>query len=269
MAAKIGIIGYGNMGRALHQGWVQATFPADYFIVSPSQALKTEGTSRFFSDPYDERTQQALLSCDIIMLAVKPQMMKDVCKQYRDMIASDATLLSIAAGITLDQFAQFFNKTQPVIRAMPNTPSAIGKGVTGYVCNEHCTEHAETLAKSLLSVSGSVYKLDDEASIDPLSAISGSGPAYFYYIVEALAEAGIANGLDKDMAQSLAQETFIGAAALLESSDNLSPQQLRKNVTSPKGTTEAALKHLMDGDIQGKFNDGIAAAIKRAKALSK
>lgn len=264
---KVAIIGYGKMGGAMHQGWEKQLPDAVFYVYSPDQTEKQVGQTTFYIGANDTASQNALKSCDIVILSVKPQVMEPVCNSYKDFISADALIISVAAGISSQRYATFFGHEQPVIRAMPNTPCAVGKGVTGVAPNTNCSEAQIDLAMTLLGVSGEAVRVKDDDEIDRLSAVSGSGPAYVFYMVELLAQAGVKNGLDNDLAMSLARSTVIGGAALLDSDRDTGAGQLRVNVTSPGGTTEAALNHLMDGRIQSIFDDALAAAINRAKQL--
>ena len=263
----IAIIGYGKMGSALHQGWMAADFPATYTIISPSQTPRTQDTCTYYNDVNDAAFQAALAQADLVMMAVKPQKMAEVCAQMKPYISQDSLILSIAAGQTVSSFEGYFSAAQPIIRSMPNTPSAIGKGVTGYVSNAACLDAHKKLAHDLLDISGAVYALTSEDLIDPLSAISGSGPAYLFYFTEALTQAGIDAGLPEDISAGLARQTMIGAGALMEASADVPPSTLRENVTSPGGTTQAALNVMMNGEMQDIVSKAIQAAVSRAKEL--
>lgn len=264
---NIVLIGYGKMGSALHQGWIKADFPATYSIISPSQSPRIDGLCHYYNDVQDSTFQEALKNADIVMMAVKPQKMREVCAQIKPYVSVSSLILSIAAGQTLQTFEGYFNAQQPIIRSMPNTPSAIGKGVTGYVCNNACSDTQKQLVHDLLNISGAVYELSNEDLIDPLSAISGSGPAYLFYFTEALTQAGIDAGLPVDIAADLARQTMVGAGALMEAAPDTPPSTLRENVTSPGGTTQAALNVMMNGDMQDIITKAIHAAVSRAKEL--
>lgn len=268
-AQTIGIIGYGEMGASLHRGWVVSPdLHHSYCVISPSQSPRRDGATEYFNDIQTPTAQKTLLACDVVMLAVKPQIMGQVCIDYKPFIRPDALIISIAAGLTIDFFTDAFHPKQPIIRAMPNTPSAIGKGVTGYVASDGChTVHIE-FAQQLFETSGSAHFLDDERLMDSLSAVSGSGPAYLFYFTECITQAGIAQGLPKDLSEALARETIIGSAALLETSPKSSPAELREAVTSKGGTTQAALSHFMAGEFQDITTKALKAAVQRAKELS-
>ncbi|PZQ45538.1 MAG: pyrroline-5-carboxylate reductase, partial [Micavibrio aeruginosavorus] len=162
-----------------------------------------------------------------------------------------------------------FGEQQPIVRAMPNTPASIGKGMSVAGAAHGTSEDIMLTAHKLLSALGLVEWVKDEGLLDPVTAVSGSGPAYVFYLIEALAEAGLQAGLDKDFAMTLARQTVVGAAALAEHDAEIPAHRLRENVTSPNGTTAAALSVLMDGRLQDVMNEAVAAATKRGKELSK
>ncbi len=204
-------------------------------------------------------------SPDCIVLAVKPQGMDGVLKELSSY--STSLILSIAAGKTLAYFAKHLGDA-PVVRAMPNTPALIRKGITALVANRHVGEDQKALAEQLLSAAGEVVWLDAEAQIDAVTAVSGSGPAYVFYFLEALIKAGGVQGLPEDIARRLALQTLRGSVKLAMKSEE-SLEQLRRNVTSPGGTTEAALKVLMRKDgLEALLNEAVAAAVKRSEELA-
>ena len=183
--------------------------------------------------------------------------------------SKDALILSIAAGQSLAALESFFAAGQPVVRSMPNTPAAIGKGVSAAITNRHVSDKQKAMASRLLEASGTVSWIADESLMDAITALSGSGPAYVFYLIEALAKAGETIGLDPQLSMSLARQTVIGSAALAEDSCDIPAEILRKNVTSPGGTTEAALKILMDGEFQALLNEALKAAKDRGIELGK
>ncbi len=265
----IAMIGYGKMGSALHQGWESADFPAKFHIISPSQTRRTKQSTNYYNTiEGDEGIHSALTTCNAIIMAVKPQMMKEVCLQIQPHVPQNCSIISIAAGQSLKTFESYFNEDQPIIRTMPNTPSAIGQGVTAYIGNEACKVEHLSLCRHLFEISGKAYHVDQEALIDTISAISGSGPAYVFYFIEMLAKAGENAGLEPETAQELARQTVIGSANLAAHNADTPPETLRENVTSPGGTTAEALKLMMDGRWQDICNEAILAAIARAKELS-
>lgn len=193
----------------------------------------------------------------VALIAVKPQMMGDALPSMAALGNGDCVFVSIAAGTSIATFEQALGTGSPIIRAMPNTPAAIGRGITAIVGNKQVNDAQMDMAESLLSAVGQVVRLDDESQMDAVTAVSGSGPAYVFHLIETLAKAGEAEGLSPDLAMALAKATVGGAGQLAEEATE-DPGQLRVNVTSPNGTTQAALEVLMDE------TKGFPALVKRA-----
>ena len=203
----------------------------------------------------------------VVVLAVKPQVMDQAAAPHGT--HQDALFLSIAAGKTLGYFADVLGEQAAVVRAMPNTPAAIGKGMTVCVANEAVSADQRDLCTTLLDAVGSVTWVEDEALMDAVTALSGSGPAYVFHLIECMAAAGESLGLPADQALQLARETVTGAGALVDASPETNASELRQNVTSPGGTTEAALNVLMDEDgLASLMRRALEAAAKRSKELS-
>lgn len=243
--SKIGpvvLIGAGKMGLALARGWIAAGLPANELVlVDP----KPSDVAQQFSAQTSVRlvsTARGVLVA-VMVLAVKPQVMASVLPELRPIIGAHTLVISIAAGISIDAIASGLG-TERVIRTMPNTPAQVGKGVTGAVPAGGVSAADRSVADALMRAAGDVVWFDDESMIDAVTAVSGSGPAYVFHFVEALAAAGMRQGFDAEQAMRLARQTVIGAAALLEA-DPSPAAVLRQNVTSPNGTTEAALEVLM------------------------
>ncbi len=262
MNGDLVLVGCGKMGSAMLEGWLaNGVKPADVWILEPYpsdrlKALQSEGLHLNAGLP------QAPALC---MLAVKPQYMKAALPQLRGM--GHTVYLSIAAGITLETLAQELG-AGPIIRAMPNTPAAIGRGITAIVGNAAATPENMQLAEGLLQAIGETIRLDSEDQMDAVTALSGSGPAYVFHLIETMTAAGIAEGLPAGMATKLATATVAGAGLLAAKSDETATQ-LRINVTSPAGTTEAGLKVLMNeaGGLPPLIRQTIKAAADRSKAL--
>jgi pyrroline-5-carboxylate reductase len=248
MVDNVVLVGCGNMGFAMLKGWLDAG------IVQADQLHVVEPT-----DPLRERAAalgvHALASADkladdlsprIILIAVKPQVMRDVLPAYAR-FAGTATFVSVAAGIKVALFEQLLGDSTAVIRTIPNTPAAIGKGMIVTYRNAHVSDSDAEFVDTLLKTSGAVAAVDDEKLIDVATAVSGSGPAYVFHFIECLTEAGVVAGLERKTAELLAMQTVYGAGVLAASSTD-TPTKLREQVTSPKGTTAAALDVLMGQD---------------------
>lgn len=259
--AKIVLVGAGKMGGALHAAWLRAGVLASNIAVVEPMGFFAAGSNAFKS--LDEVT----LAPDCVVLAVKPQSMDALLPALATKFGTKPLYLSIAAGRTLSYFKKHLGDAA-VVRAMPNTPAVIGKGISALCANAKVKENNKTLADALLLAAGQTVWLEDESQMDAVTAVSGSGPAYVFLFTEALIAAGIAQGLPEETAKKLALYTVRGSAKLaIKSSDPL--DRLRKNVTSPGGTTEAALKVLMKDDaLKALIHDAVAQAVKRSKELA-
>lgn len=263
--ARLALAGCGKMGGALLAGWRSAGLVAEAHVADPA-GLPPD----IVADGVFETADLAALAAappDMLVLAVKPQIMDQVMPAARALAAAGVPALSIAAGLPLDWFQERLGAGARVLRAMPNTPAAIGRGVTVLVAGALATDGDKALAARLMAAVGTVDWVADERLMDPVTALSGGGPAYVFLLIEALADAGAAAGLAPDLAMRLARQTVIGAAALAEADDRPA-ETLRRNVTSPGGTTAAALDVLMAADgVPALCRDAIAAAVRRAAAL--
>ena len=258
------LVGAGNMGSAMLCGWptgegtrVTVLDPA------PSEAVRQLANERdvaLFSEP------SGIEPADILVVAVKPQAMAAVLPGLRPLVGEGTTVVSVAAGTTVATLAEALD-TKRIVRTIPNTPAMVGEGVTGAYADPSVTERGGV--EKLLVASGAVVWVESEADIDRVTAVSGSGPAYVFHLVEALAEAGRATGLDADDAMLLARRTVIGAAALLKASDE-DAGTLRERVTSPNGTTAAALDVLRsEGALTELMTRAVKAAHERAVELGR
>lgn len=264
-APTILLAGCGKMGSALLVGWKTAFPKAQITIIDPNTVVAAAGHTQFKSP--DELPQD--FTADICVIAVKPQIMDGVANGLRKKLAASVPVLSIAAGKTLSYFAEYFGKERAIIRSMPNTPAAIAQGMTVACANSNVTDAHKALAAKLLQAVGKVEWITDEAMMDAVTAVSGSGPAYVFLLIEELAQAGMAAGLSGGLAMTLARQTVIGSAHLAEHHATIYAETLRKNVTSPGGTTEAALKVLMaDDGLRPLLIKAVAAATQRGKDLA-
>lgn len=259
------LVGAGKMGGAMLAGWLDGGVknvtvfdpapPADMAALIAAHDLTLN--------------PDAITAPDVAVIAVKPQVMDAVLPTIAPHLGPETLVVSVAAGKTIAGLARHLRGGQPIIRTIPNTPSAIGRGMTVMVANQAAdTDARRILATTLLSACGRVAWIDDEAQMDAVTAVSGSGPAYVFLLAEAMAAAGVAAGLDKDLATTIARETVAGAGELLHQSD-VPAATLRQNVTSPGGTTAAALSVLMGDDaLQKLMTAAVAAAEKRGRDLA-
>ncbi|WP_203293025.1 pyrroline-5-carboxylate reductase [Maricaulis parjimensis] len=268
---KIALIGGGHMGGALASGWLRTKrsgVSADSLtIVDPSPGEPVQNlVEKHGVRCVAELDAADAAGMDLIVLAVKPQTLEAVAAPLAPMLSKDAALVSIMAGVTLNRLAMAFGD-RPIVRVMPNMPASVGAGVSVCVANE-AGEAFEKTANKLFKPVGSVEWVKDERLIGAVTAVSGSGPAYVFLLAEALAGAGTAEGLPRELAEKLARETIIGAGALLASSDK-SPQELRRSITSPGGTTQAALDALMGsgGGLPELVRNAVNAAERRSRQL--
>lgn len=263
------LAGAGNMGGAMLAGWLKRGLqPSQIIVQDPGpppavQALLTQHGIR--AAP---RIEAPATPPSVLLMAVKPQSMDEVFPPLARLAGSQTVVLSVAAGRTIASFERDLPAGSAVVRSIPNTPAAVGRGITVATANAHVTaRHKETVTE-LLSAIGEVAWVDDEALIDPVTALSGSGPAYVFHLVEAMAAAGVAAGLEPKLAMQLARATVTGSGELLHQSP-LDAATLRQNVTSPNGTTYAALQVLMGKDgLEPLMTKAIAAATKRSRELA-
>lgn len=261
------LVGAGNMGGAMLSGWLKNGVPGSAVVVvdpGPSPAMLSiigeAGASHVTAVPEG-------LKAGVLFLAVKPQVMESALPSVKSVVGPETVVVSVAAGKTLAFLEKHLGEAA-MVRAMPNTPAMVGRGVTGAFANAGVSDEQRARVDSLLRVSGPVEWVPTEADIDAVTALSGSGPAYVFYLVECMAEAGRKLGLQADLAMRLARETVAGAGELLHQSPD-DAARLRQNVTSPGGTTAAALSVLMAEDgMQPLFDEAIAAARKRAEELA-
>ncbi|WP_409433630.1 pyrroline-5-carboxylate reductase [Litorimonas sp. RW-G-Af-16] len=268
MSATHLIVGAGKMGGSLIRGWLEnGTVNAKRLaIVDPhlgtDAVYAVEKGARHIDEPHDIPN-----TVKVVLLAVKPQMVSEIAKSIAGYIPPNALVISIMAGTSIAQIERMFG-ARPIIRAMPNTPSSIGEGITAITGPAGLDPAHLDTAEQLLSAVGIVRRVETEALINSVTAISGSGPAYIFHLCEALELAAKDVGLPKDLAPEFARQTIIGAAALLAQSDE-TPETLRRNVTSPNGTTQAALDVLMAEDgLAALMRRAAQAALKRAEELA-
>jgi pyrroline-5-carboxylate reductase len=264
------LVGCGRMGDALLRGWLDRGVTAsDVTVIETSEKIANAARDRGVATraALDELPNN--FAPRVVVFAVKPQAMLDVVPRYRRLVGPNTMFLSIAAGKALAFFETHLGADATVIRAMPNTPAAIGRGMTVVCANAGASSTDRELAEKLMTAAGAVAWIEDEALMDGVTAVSGSGPAYIFHMIECLAAAGVAAGLPADLSAQLARATVEGAAALSHQ-DGSAPETLRQNVTSPGGTTAAALAILMDDvdGLQAVMTRAVAAAANRSRELA-
>ena len=264
------LAGAGNMGYALLSGWLEGGLdPARIVVQEPApqphirQALEARGI------PVHAEVASLPEPPAVLLVAVKPQAMDEVLPQLATLVGRGTVVVSIAAGRQIAGLAAHLPEGTAIVRAMPNTPASVGRGITVAVGNAHVTAAQRDACDRLLRAVGEVAWIDDEGLMDAVTAVSGSGPAYVFHLAECLAQAGVAAGLAPELAQKLARWTVAGAGELLHRSD-LDAATLRRNVTSPAGTTAAALEVLMaDDGLAELMRKAVAAAARRSRELAK
>ena len=267
------LLGYGKMGSSIAKGWRLKKLNFNFFVVEKVSNLRKVAIKDGFNayEDLEQLTQFVKInSGDVIFLAVKPQQMKETIKPLFKLNFKNIVFISIAAGLSISWFQNQINKNAKIVRAMPNLPASIGVGVTGYCQTNNLSDNDIKNANDLLCAFGKVIYLSSEKLIDVVTAISGSGPAYIFYLVEVLSKIGKVNGLLEQDSKTLALETLIGSAKLLELS-KMDPEILKRNVTSPGGTTEAGLEILesMETGLYPLLDLTIKNAKKRALDLNK
>ena len=263
---RIAFIGAGNMASSLIGGLLAKGLDAAQIRASDPGAetrakVAAEHGIELFAD-----NAQAIQDADVIVIAVKPQAMKAVCQDLRPHLKPHQLLVSIAAGITCASLLDWLGN-QPLVRCMPNTPALLGKGVSGLFATADVTAEQRQQAEQLLSAVGIVVWVDSEAQIDAVTAVSGSGPAYFFLLIEAMTDAGVNLGLPRDVAKQLAEQTALGAAHMAVASD-VDAAELRRRVTSPAGTTEAAIKSFQADGFAATVEKALSAAAHRSAEMA-
>lgn len=265
----IGFVGAGNMAQAIIGGLINTGTPASQLcIYEPDEALAQQLVDRLGVISVQSSADLAG-DCDVLVFAVKPQVMQVAMQAVSGVSTKPgAFFISVAAGIPIALMQGWLGEAHPLVRVMPNTPALVGAGISGLFASKQVSEQQREAAESVLRAVGSVIWVDQEALIDSVTGISGSGPAYFFYFIEALQQAALEQGLDADQAKILSLETAFGAAKLaLESHQDVA--SLRQRVTSPGGTTAAALDVFKQRELDRSIADAVTAAVERARDLAK
>ncbi|MDN3522627.1 pyrroline-5-carboxylate reductase [Halomonas ramblicola] len=268
MATRVTFIGAGNMASAIIGGMLESGFAADdVTATSPSDEMLAPVRERLgIHTSTDNAT--AVAAADVVVLAVKPQIMRQVCEGLRDAVQARRPLIvSVAAGLPADTLEQWLGGDLPVVRCMPNTPSLVGAGAAGLFANPRVSEAQRRLATELMEAVGLVEWVEDEALLEAVTAVSGSAPAYFFLMFEAMEEAGTRLGLPADTARRLAMQTAFGAAKMALASDT-PPAELKRNVMSPGGTTERAIEHLEQAGLRRLMAEAMDACAARAREMA-
>ena len=267
LEGTLGFLGFGNMGGAILSGLIEAgTVSADralVFDIDPKKNAKAKASGATVVSAPEELADKS----DTLVLAVKPQTMAEALEQIRPGVSSKTLVISIAAGISISYVQERLGRDIRVVRVMPNTPALVAAGAAGIALSENCTEDDAKAARTIFEAIG-IAEMVPETMMDAVTALSGSGPAYFFYTVECLVRAAVAQGMDEAQAARLAAQTLLGAGRLLKESGEPA-SVLRERVTSKGGTTAAALEAFRQGDLEGVLASGINAAVARSKELGK
>ena len=267
-AYEVGFIGAGNMAEAIAAAVVRNNLyaPSQVILADPVPERLTLLADRFQFATTDDN-KHLLSSARRIVWSVKPQVFEQVAAPLADLLRDDQPLVSIMAGVGTKRIEAAFPAIRArVVRVMPNLPIQVGQGMAGLCAGRHATEQDVADARAIFNAGGATVVVDDESLMDAVTAVSGSGPAYFYYFVEAMVQGGIACGLNEADALTLAKQTCLGAAKMMLATDE-PPADLRRKVTSKGGTTQAALEHLADTQVDQAIRDAVRAAYERGREL--
>jgi len=266
---KISFIGGGNMAQALISGLIGCgTEPSLITVADPNLDIREQLAAKGLNtvDPTTD-SKAAVIGADIVVLAVKPQVMKAVVSTFANALDTQL-VISVAAGLSTDLLSDMLHGYRNIVRAMPNTPAMIQMGATGLYGTEDISAEQKQLATAMMEASGLVMWIEDEAHMHAVTAVSGSAPAYMFYIIESMVDGAVALGLDREQASSLAMQTMLGAAKMAMDSED-TPAELRRKVTSPNGTTQAAIESMQGNDISRQIGEAMQACYDRSEALSK
>ena len=264
---KIAFIGAGNMAKSIIGGLLAEGFNAADLTASGPRVETLAVVANKYKIAVSTDNAAIATKADVVVLAVKPQMLKAVAEGLRGSLAHKPLIISLAAGITTQSIGNRLGAEHAIVRCMPNTPSQLRVGASGLYANANVSDAHKSIANAILGAVGIVQWLDDEALLNPVTAVSGSGPAYFFLMMEAMIDAGVDLGLSRESATELTLQTALGAAILAKQSD-VDVVELRRRVTSPNGTTEQAIKSFENDNIRAIFNRAMHACSNRAVELS-
>ena len=265
---KIAFIGGGNMAKSLIGGLINKGFSSRYICVSDPVKENLDQLNRKFGIATALDNSIAAKDVDLMVLCVKPQILESVCKELQASLNQTPPVISIVAGIPLSLLMDWLGEDTPIIRCMPNTPALVQSGAAGMFANQKVDKKLRNLAEEIFDAVGLCCWLEKEEDIDLVTAVSGSGPAYFFLFMEAMEKVAIDLGLDQEISRKLIIQTALGAAKMAVESD-MNPSELRSCVTSPGGTTEKAVNAFLEGDIMGLFNKAMNKALERATEMAK
>ncbi len=267
MALNIAFIGVGNMARAIFSGMLASGYPAENIIGTSRTPEKRDFYHEHYGVSMLADNFAAVDDADVVVLCVKPAQMKVVVEEFSEHVRSDQLFISVAAGIELNALENWLGKPVSIVRSMPNTPSQLGAGMTGLIANEQTTDEQKEWVSELFASIGHSVWVDQEDHMHTVTALSGSAPAYFFRFLESMITNAKAQGMDEETSRQLASHAMLGAAKMVVELEE-PIEQLRKNITSPNGTTEQALWSLDASDIDRVVGDAMTACINRSKEMS-
>lgn len=264
---QLGFVGAGNMASSLIGGLIAQGKDAQKIVVADAQEPQLNTVKSRFGVDTTLSNVDAARDTDTLVLAVKPNNMQIVCREIATALPPDSLVISVAAGVKVESIANWLGSNAPIVRCMPNTPALLSLGAAALYASPFCSADQRSTAEQLLACTGIVEWVEDEEQIDTVTALSGSGPAYFFYMIECMTQSAIDMGLSPDVAEALAIETAFGAASMARARE-VSPATLRQNVTSPGGTTAAALNAFAENGFAQSIADAMQAAKTRAAELA-
>lgn len=267
--SKICFIGAGNMARAIISGLVGSGYPADHIQASNPSRGKLDALSDDFAILTTCDNHQAVQWADVVVLAVKPQLMEAVCQPLADIDFSDKLVITIAAGIPVARYRDYLSQSLRLIRTMPNTPAQIGFGMTGLYAPADISQQDRDIATRLMQAGGEVVWVKQESDLNLVIALAGSSPAYFFLFMEAMVSAAEKLGMDERQARALAQQAALGAAQMVIHNPDTPLSTLRQNVTSKGGTTAEAIATFEQGNLRDLVDEAMVNCIKRADEMAK
>ena len=264
-AQKIGFIGGGNMAEAMIKGLLSGSFPADKIMASEPSELRREHLSESFGIELADNNLTLMEKCDIVVLSIKPQIVVEVLEEVAGVYGNDKLIISILAGVTTAAIEKFFQGAPRVVRVMPNTPALVGEAASAICRGHYASQEDLGVVKQLFESVGKV-QLIDERQMDAATGLSGSGPAYIYTVIEALADGGVREGLRRDIAHALAVQTVVGAALMVRETGE-HPAILRDQVCSPGGTAIAGISTLEKNGLRTTLMEAVSASAARSREL--
>ncbi|GGN35769.1 MULTISPECIES: pyrroline-5-carboxylate reductase [Marinomonas] len=267
MTPNIAFIGVGNMARSIFSGMLASGYPAENMIGTSRTPEKRDYYQQQYGIAMLADNDSAVTQADVVVLCVKPAQMQEVIEAFSASVREDQLFISVAAGVELDAMAHWLGKPVALVRSMPNTPSQLGVGMTGLIANQYTSDEQKTWVSELFSSIGHSVWVDNEEHMHTVTSLSGSAPAYFFRFLESMIKHAQQQGMDEKTSRELASRTMLGAARMVIELDE-PIAQLRKNITSPKGTTEQALLSLEASDIDKMVADAMTACINRSKEMA-